>query len=411
MVEKKDDKIVEDELYVKNPHDKFVRFILSQVDNFKVLLEKSLRIELLNQLDLQTLKIVKETFMDELLLETRGDIVAECCYKKLSNEKTKKVLLLFLFEHKSYSDFLVLLQNLNYMVSIWKNKSSNVKWNSKPDDFEIIIPIVFYHGKEAWKVPLEFKDLFNTNNEEFLHYIPNYKYELIEVTEDKFEKYSSNRNLLLLAKALYYSSHEQMLTNYRELLYLCKDGFGVQGHEIFNSLTIYILNTSEVKVEDYIEAAKNIILYSYDKENSMSTAEKLYKQGYNEAQKEIELKLQALSEMIKYSKRESEIKIKEAEKTKKEAEKTKQEAEKTKQEAEESIEKFRSKTEEEVQLIKKQISDMVKVKFPSESIFIEATIANFTTVKELLQLLKLIFIAENIEKLNMGIMDIFKDDE
>jgi len=397
MVKKADNN--ENNLYVKNPHDKLVKFMLSRGNNFQILLEKNLSKELLNLLDIQTIKIIKETFIDSLLSETKGDIVAECSYKSKISGKNKKALLLFLFEHKSYNDFMVLLQNLNYMISIWKLKLDGIAWNNKPDEFEIIVPIVFYHGKEPWKVPLEFNALFNTENEELLKYIPNYKYEFIQVTKEQFELYSSYKDLLLLTKALYYNSQNQMEFNYRELLYLCRDEFNIHGYEVFNSITMYVLNTSDVAVDDYIEATKNILFSSENEETAMSTAERLYKQGYDEAKKEIDLKINMLHEVAEKAR-------KEAEKARKEAERAKREAEK---ETEIKILEAEKRTEKEMRMMRAQIAKMVSIKFPEEYDFLSKTLEYFNSLEELLELLQLIFSINDVTSLNLEIIKMLQN--
>lgn len=54
-----------------------------------------------------------------------------------------------LVEHKSWTDEATPLQLLGYMVNIWRRDLVEGTGNLRP-----IIPMVFYHGRQEWRVPL-----------------------------------------------------------------------------------------------------------------------------------------------------------------------------------------------------------------------------------------------------------------
>jgi len=60
--------------------------------------------------------------------------------------KQTQVKVALLFEHKSYPDKYVIFQILRYILKIWEKHT--LKDGNPP---MIVIPIIFYHGKEAWQ--------------------------------------------------------------------------------------------------------------------------------------------------------------------------------------------------------------------------------------------------------------------
>ena len=80
------------------------------------------------------------------------------------------------------------------MLKMWKEDYKNKK------QFRIIIPVVFYHGKSNWNIPLEFIDNFNINDD-IKNGLLNFRYVLFNLNEENikllFKKYGLNSDLLL----------------------------------------------------------------------------------------------------------------------------------------------------------------------------------------------------------------------
>ena len=58
-------------------------------------------------------------------------------------------------EHKSYKDKKVILQLLSYMLKMWKRDMGDKR------PLRIIIPLVFYHGRKKWDIPVKFRENIN----------------------------------------------------------------------------------------------------------------------------------------------------------------------------------------------------------------------------------------------------------
>ncbi len=192
---------------IRKAHDKFIRDLMSRKEVVRDFLRNYLDKELVSLLDLSTLEIKKDTFVDQELGEHFSDILYQL---KFRNGQDAKVYVLI--EHKSYSDYLVAFQLLRYMVRIWelelkqqeierkkerkeKKQQEKKKKKDKKDKKQKkesvqqekltltpILPIVFYHGTQEWKVPLGFHDIFLDLPSLLAPYVPDFRYFLYDLT-------------------------------------------------------------------------------------------------------------------------------------------------------------------------------------------------------------------------------------
>ena len=105
------------------PHSNFFHFALSHLPNARGLIETQLSPAALAELNLDTLQLEKGSFVDPDLREKFSDMLFSV---ELTNAPvgatSKQALVYFLFEHKSQSDPLTVLQVLSYMVRIWEKR-------------------------------------------------------------------------------------------------------------------------------------------------------------------------------------------------------------------------------------------------------------------------------------------------
>ena len=101
------------------PHNNFFRFALSDLPNARSLIETQLSSAALAELDLQTLQLETGSFIDPDLREKFSDLLfsVQLAEERLAQEKQDEVLdealVYFLFEHKSQTDPLTVLQLLS----------------------------------------------------------------------------------------------------------------------------------------------------------------------------------------------------------------------------------------------------------------------------------------------------------
>ncbi len=96
------------------------------------------------------------------------------------------------FEHKSYADKLTLIQVLNYFSVVWE-EDLRAGRNPKP-----IIPIIFYHGKAKFGLPVKFSEYFNVSKE-LKKYLLDFEVQLFDTNayeDEELLKFSDNMYLI-----------------------------------------------------------------------------------------------------------------------------------------------------------------------------------------------------------------------
>lgn len=152
---------------LRNPHDLFFRETFSRLEVAQDFLEQFLPSEVRAVLDLNSLELQKDSFIDQELREHFSDLL----YKvQLKDGNVANIFLLL--EHKSYPDTWVAFQLLRYMVRHWE-RTQREKIKSLPP----IIPVVIYHGREKWQISENFGALF-AGPEALRPYWPDFRYNL-----------------------------------------------------------------------------------------------------------------------------------------------------------------------------------------------------------------------------------------
>ena len=219
-----------------NPHDKFFKESFSRKEIAKSFIQEYLPDKLHNQLNFNSLEILKDTFIDKELSEHFSDIL----YKiKISG---KQSYIYCLFEHKSYIDAWIGFQLLRNMVKIWEGY---LKQNKKTKKLPVIVPIVIYHGKEKWNLKNSIIPLFN-EIEGTKQYIPDFKseiYDISHIPDDKIRGEILLRVNLLLLK------------------YIFRPDLFEKLHEI---LELFITLSNKSKATEYLEVLMRYLVASVD---------------------------------------------------------------------------------------------------------------------------------------------------
>lgn len=167
---------------VNNPHDRFVKDLISRPEAARSLLETYLPKEIRVWLNLSTLKLEEQTWVDEQLREHFADLLYRLEWSGPAEPtKRRQPYLLVLVEHKSQPERDVAEQILRYMVQCW---SSHLNRRKLPLPLPVVIPVVLYHGANAWRVSLQFADLFGDLPEEIRPFVPHFQYKLLDFSAD-----------------------------------------------------------------------------------------------------------------------------------------------------------------------------------------------------------------------------------
>lgn len=133
-----------------NPHDRFFKEVFGQPEIAADFLASYLPAALVGALDLTTLQLAKDSFIDDELQEHFSDLLYHLRLKNAGPRLSVYVL----FEHKSAPDEWVAFQLLRYLVRIWEQSLSE-----GAKKLPVIFPLVLYHGRTRWKIRPQFSAL------------------------------------------------------------------------------------------------------------------------------------------------------------------------------------------------------------------------------------------------------------
>lgn len=157
-----------------NPHDRFFKELFSEIETAAEFVEHYLPQRIVDAIELPTLEIVKDNFIDEELRQYFSDLLLRV---KLKNGG--EAFIYILLEHKSEPDEFVALQLLLYLARIWQ---PNLRERAKP--LPLVFPVVFYHGEAEWNLSRELSALFDFTGLEMLRdYSVGLKYYLCDLTK------------------------------------------------------------------------------------------------------------------------------------------------------------------------------------------------------------------------------------
>src|SRR6056297_2003178 len=104
------------------------------------------------KIDFESAAIDRDSYMDDVLRRNYTDLL----YRFNKREGEGPLYLYLLYDHKSSPDKWVSIQLLRYIMLIY---ASELNENPKVKILPEVVPVVFYHGKQEWKYPLQCADL------------------------------------------------------------------------------------------------------------------------------------------------------------------------------------------------------------------------------------------------------------
>jgi predicted transposase YdaD len=157
---------------IHTPHDNLFKSAMADLRVARDFFEHNLPPAVLQAVDLKTLKMSPNSYVDISLSDSASDIL----YKV---EIAKKPAYLYLLcEHQSTVDPLMPFRLWQYIVGIWsdhlkqskpceetKSKRKKTDPASKKPPLPLVIPMVFYHGPGAYTGPLHIRSLIDGPSE------------------------------------------------------------------------------------------------------------------------------------------------------------------------------------------------------------------------------------------------------
>ncbi len=194
-----------------NPHDKFFKEVLSRREAAGDFLRYYLPTDVVRLLDLSSLEMSKDSFVDKELQERFSDLLY-----KVSLRDGGDAYVYILFEHKSYPEPLIAFHLLRYMVRIWEQ---SLKQGLK---LAPIVPVVVYHGQAEWRIALNFAGLFDVA-EAVAAFQLDYRYWLCDLRQYSDEEIRGGAILRVGMLLLKYIFQEEMGERLGEILSLLRE--------------------------------------------------------------------------------------------------------------------------------------------------------------------------------------------
>nr|WP_172686803.1 Rpn family recombination-promoting nuclease/putative transposase [Rickettsia endosymbiont of Ixodes pacificus]AKS10412.1 putative transposase [Rickettsia endosymbiont of Ixodes pacificus] len=159
-------------------HDELFKKVMSEPVAAREFLEHYLPVSFKNKIDLNSVKIEKESFVTEDLRKRLSDVVYSVSLKQArvradSTDSTSKNIdniadidndkayVYVLIEHQSSSDYWIAFRLWQYMLLLCEKHKNNIKEKSK---LPLICPIVVYANDKLYNAPRSFWELFEDSS-------------------------------------------------------------------------------------------------------------------------------------------------------------------------------------------------------------------------------------------------------
>ncbi len=264
---------------IHNAHNNVFVKTFSDPENVKILLKMALPEAVKNAVDLSTTEIDFTTYVSDDIKDYYSDIVVKTRMKTKNGEEIRTDIYI-LVEHKSTARNKDLVQVLKYMYLGWQNDVDQ----GKP--LRVIIPLIFYHGKEKWNVPREFADQFEVDDE-IKKFLLNYRYILFDTRDwnflDEANVELKNNVFLLTALVLMKSAYNDDIETIEAIFRLWYEkGFTEEKNKVLSFL-LYITEIRDIPLDKLQEKLKESKIEGGDLMPSL--AQRLREEGREQGEK------------------------------------------------------------------------------------------------------------------------------
>ena len=255
---------------INNLHDTFFRETMSHKEVAADFLANYLPAGLLGHVQLETLSITKDTFVDKKQAAHYSDVLYQV---KLTGNRPGFVY--FLFEHKSYPDRFISLQLLRYMTEIWELYR---KQHKDTKILPLIIPIVVYHGKPKGKA-VRLAELIDLPDPCLTAYVPDFDLTFYDFSPETDAAIKGEIWLQLVLHCLQVKNTPEDLDKLVQIIHL----FSILDNEApelqwMSVIFRYLLQVVDIE-PDVLEDLVTQSLSAGKEEMLMTVAERLEKRG------------------------------------------------------------------------------------------------------------------------------------
>jgi predicted transposase/invertase (TIGR01784 family) len=260
-------------------HDHYIRQIMTNPKVAHEFFETHLPERIKEIVDLSTLELQKESYLDDKL---RLQIV-DLLYTVKVNEEPGYIYTLI--EHMSTYDRLLPFRMLKYMIAIMEHHLKKTGTKKLP----FIFPMIVYTGKDKYPYSLDLFDLFENNKElaKQTLFEPCKLLDISNTPDEELQKFLMFGTIAQIMKHVHDPSFEPFLEQLMQFLKKLDEN----GEEEYINVSIsYIVETAEIPNKSaFINAVKT--LKSIDEDKIMTLAEQWKQEGIHKAAHDIALNL------------------------------------------------------------------------------------------------------------------------
>ncbi len=140
-------------------HDKTFKNVMKDLRVAQDFFKQYLPEKITSLLDLNSLLLCANSYVDEKLNELRSDILYQVNFK----ESDDIGFIYILAEHQSTVDVLLPYRLWHYIFCIWNDylKKTKKTMSDEPKKLPLVIPLVFYNGKTAYTASTNLRDIID----------------------------------------------------------------------------------------------------------------------------------------------------------------------------------------------------------------------------------------------------------
>jgi predicted transposase/invertase (TIGR01784 family) len=240
---------------INNVHDNLFKNVFGNVDNTKAFLHKALPETIIKAINFSKMSIDCTNYVSKKFKEGHSDIIVKTV---MINKEGKELPtdIFVLMEHKSYRDEKIFIQLLLYMYLMWQKDLSD------GNPLRVIIPLVFYHGKDEWDIPKSFLDKFAVSNE-IKKFLLDFSYVLFDTKDWHFEEEKNgelrDNVFLLTAVTLMKCAFNEDFESVREIFKFWHESGFIREKENMLFFLAYLSETKDMdpeKLKEILEESK-----------------------------------------------------------------------------------------------------------------------------------------------------------
>jgi predicted transposase/invertase (TIGR01784 family) len=221
---------------IHTPHDRYFRTVMSDLKIAKEFFHEYLPEDIRNMVDLNTLKLCKESFIDKSLHALITDMLFSV------NFADEPGYLYFLNEHESSPDKLLSFWLLKYMVEIMDKHLTENKTKVLP----VVYPIIYYNGRVSYPFSTDIFDLFG-KFKEFAKTVFLKPFQIIDLTKIPDEDLYKQKWTGIMSLMMKHIRKRDIMNYFADAIPLLKHIENLGGGQYIETTIFYILNAAEIK--------------------------------------------------------------------------------------------------------------------------------------------------------------------